>query len=221
MFTLSLPGIEEYAQSHTTAEPAELRAIADATRSRFDTSYMMVGGVVASLLQTLVHASRPRLVLEIGTFTGYSAVAMAAALPPSGRVVTCEADEIHAAFARAQIEASPFADRITLEVGDARSTIRRLPGEVDFVFIDADKVHYADYFEGALAKLSDHGVIAADNTLRRGTVLRPTDDPESSALQRFNDALVADARVSCVMLSVRDGVTLIRKARGGPVSPRK
>jgi caffeoyl-CoA O-methyltransferase len=182
---------------------------------------MMVGGVVASLLQALAHAVQPRVVLEVGTFTGYSAVAMAAALPPGGRIITCEADARHAAFARAQIAASPFAERITLELGDARDSIRRLRGEVDFAFIDADKVHYADYFEGTLAKLSDRGLIAADNTLRRGEALRASDDPETSALRRFNDALVADPRVSCVLLSVGDGVTLIRRRRAvGGEPPR-
>jgi caffeoyl-CoA O-methyltransferase len=143
-------------------------------------------------------------------------MAMASALPAGGRVVTCEVDPDHAAVARRHIEASPWRERIDLRIGDALETIARLEGPFDLVFIDADKVNYRNYFDAVLPKLSEGGVIAVDNVLWAGRVLQ-TDlsaDPradDTKAIIDFNDAIVRDDRFECVMLTVRDGVTLIRR----------
>src|SRR5436305_3199404 len=137
---------------------------------------------------------------------------MAAALPPGGRIVTCEVSPEHAEFALRRIQASPHADRIELRVGPALETIATLPGPFDLVFIDADETGYPAYYEAVLPKLPDHGLIVVDNTLWSGRVIEPAGEGEDTrALAAFNDALVTDRRVVCVMLTVRDGVTLIRR----------
>ena len=138
---------------------------------------MMVGRQEGRFLELMVFASGAARVLEIGTFTGFSAIAMAAGLPPGGAIWTCEVDPHHAATARRHIAASPFADRITVLEGPALDTVAGLPGPFDLVFIDADKPGYDAYFEAVLPKLSAHGVILADNTLQGGAVLPDAPDP--------------------------------------------
>jgi caffeoyl-CoA O-methyltransferase len=173
---------------------------------------MLSGPVEGRLLELLVHAVQARLVLELGTFSGFSALSMAAGLPPGGRIVTCEVSLEHAAFARRRIEASLHARRIELRLGPALETIAGLPGPFDLVFIDAEKTGYRGYYEAVLPKLSDHGLIVVDNTLWSGRVIEPDGgDDDTRALAAFNDHLVSDERVVCVMLTVRDGVTLIRR----------
>ena len=206
------PAIEAYAVEHSTAEPAHLAALAEETRASTSAPQMMVGALEGGFLRMLVAMCRPGLVLEIGTFTGYSALAMAEALPPSGRIVTCEIDPTHAEIARRHIAASPWADRIEVRLGPALETLRAVEGPVDLAFIDADKGNYLNYYEAVLPKLSDHGVIAVDNVLWSGAVLDPgRDDSDTRAIREFNEHVRDDARVSCVMLTVRDGVTLVRR----------
>ena len=203
--------IEDYAARCTTPAPDELKALEAETRSAFEQHGMMVGTVEGRFLEMLVYAVQPKLVLEIGTFTGYSSIAMAGALPPGSRIVTCEIDEEHAAVARRHIEASGNVDRIDLRLGPALETIQALDGPFDFVFVDADKQSYHDYLEAVLPKLSPHGLIAVDNTLWGGAVLDSGDQsPETVAIRRFNESVAADPRLVCVVLPVRDGVTLIR-----------
>ncbi|HLH28016.1 MAG TPA: class I SAM-dependent methyltransferase, partial [Acidimicrobiales bacterium] len=144
---------------------------------------------------------------------GYSALAMAAALPPGGRITTCEFSEVHAEFARRHIAASPYSDRIEVVVGPAARTLDGLEGPFDFVFIDADKTGYPGYYEAVLPKLAERGLIAVDNTLWSGRVLDPADtSADTEALRRFNDDLARDQRVVVVQTTVRDGVTLVRRA---------
>jgi len=174
---------------------------------------MLSGPVVGRLLEFLVFALGARSVLEIGTFSGYSALCMAEGLPPDGHIVTLERDEAHAEFARRAIAVSPHAKRIEIVLGPALASLEELPGPFDFVFIDADKVGYPDYYEAVLPKLAPHGLIAVDNTLRSGSVLDETDrSPAAEATRAFNERVRTDPRVRCVILSVRDGVTLIRRA---------
>jgi caffeoyl-CoA O-methyltransferase len=205
------PDVEAYASAHSSPPSANLDDVAERTRTEVEHSMMMVGRLEGAFLEMLVHAVRARLVLEIGTFTGYSAISMATALPPGGRIVTCEVDPDHAAYARRHIEASGHADRIELREGRALDTVAGLDGPFDFVFIDADKTGYVDYYEAVLPKLSPHGLIAADNTLRDGDVLHAHPDAGTQAIQAFNDRIMADPRVRCAQLTVRDGVTLIRR----------
>jgi caffeoyl-CoA O-methyltransferase len=156
-------------------------------------------------------------VLEIGTFTGYSALSMAEAMPAGGRIVTCDISEEHLAIARRHITASPYADRIEIRSGPALETIESLPGPFDLVFIDADKPGYQAYYDATLPKLSADGVILVDNVLWSGRPLDPTvTDEDTVAIREFNDRVVADDRVEVVMLTVRDGVSVIRHRRAAP-----
>ncbi|HEV3366576.1 MAG TPA: class I SAM-dependent methyltransferase [Acidimicrobiales bacterium] len=207
------PALEAYAEEHTTAAPAYLDDLADDLRATLEYPGMMVGLLEGRYLEMLTFALGARTVLEIGTFGGYSALAMAPGLAPGGRIITCEISDVHAEFARRHIAASPYADKIEVVVGPAVETIATLDGLFDLVFIDADKATYPDYFEAVLPKLSPRGLIAADNTLWSGRVLDVADTSEDTvALRRFNDALAADPRVVVVQTTIRDGVTLIRRA---------
>jgi caffeoyl-CoA O-methyltransferase len=207
------PVVEAYAEAHTTPPPPHLVAVDAETRQTLDFPGMMVGTLEGRFLEMLVFAQRPSRVLEIGTFSGYSALAMAAGLPPGGRITTCELSAVHAEAARRHIAASPYGERIEVIEGRAIDTLASLPGPFDFVFIDADKTSYAAYYEAVLAKLAPGGLIAVDNTLWSGNVVSEKDmSPDTVAIRAFNDALVADARVICVQTTVRDGVTLIRRA---------
>jgi caffeoyl-CoA O-methyltransferase len=205
--------IERYTEHHTTPHPPYLEALAEETRSTLSAPGMMVGPVEGRVLQMLVFISSARRVLEIGTFSGYSALSMAAGLPDDGHIVTCELDPRHADLARRHIAASPFADRIEVRLGPALDTVLGLDGPFDLVFIDADKSGYIDYYEAVLPKLAPRGLIVADNTLWGGAVADPADAGErTKEVRAFNDHVVNDPRVVCVQMTVRDGMTLIRRA---------
>ena len=203
--------IEQYAAEHTTPPEPLLAELADETRATLERPQMLTGTIEGRFLELLVHASGARRVLEIGTYSGYSALSMAAGLAPGGHIDTCEVDEQHAEVARRYIARSPYADRITVHLGPALETIAGLEGEFDFVFIDADKENYRNYYEAILPRLAERGLIAADNTLWSGRVLGGDDGESTKALIEFNDLVRADERVICAQLTVRDGVTLIRR----------
>jgi caffeoyl-CoA O-methyltransferase len=207
------PRIEEYAVAHSTPEPPWFAEIAERTRAQTSAPGMMVGTLEGRLLKAIVAMLQPTTVLEIGTFTGYSSLSMAEALPPGGRIVTCDISEEHVALAREHIAASPYADRIEIRVGPAIETLATLDGPFDLVFIDADKPGYLGYYEAALPKLSPRGVILADNVLWSGRVLDGAEDDDESAraIRAFNDHVLADERVEVVVLTVRDGLSVIRR----------
>ena len=207
------PAVEAYATAHTTPPPRYLDELAADLVSTLQFPQMMVGPLEGRFLEVLVFALGARSVLEIGTFGGYSALAMAAGLPPGGHITTCEINEVHATFARRHIAESPYADRIDVILGPAAETIATLEGPFDFVFIDADKSGYPAYFEASLAKLAPTGLIAIDNTLWSGQILDPKDtSADTVALRQFNDDLARDERVVVVQTTVRDGVTLVRRS---------
>jgi len=209
--------VEQYAVAHTTGEPAYFAALAERTRAETDAPEMMVGTLEGRFLAALVALARPQLVLELGTFTGYSALSMAGSLPPGGRIITCDISEEHVAMARRNFAASPHADRIEVRVGPALDSITSLDGPFDFVFIDADKVGYLSYYEAVLPKLAPEGVIVVDNVLWSGRLLDSSDDSAATqAVREFNDHVAADERVEVVMLTLRDGVSLIRHRRAAP-----
>jgi caffeoyl-CoA O-methyltransferase len=213
MTDIVTPALDAYASEHTTAPPDYLSALAADLEATLENPGMMVGRLEGRYLEMLAFAVGATSVLEIGTFGGYSALAMAPGLAPGGTITTCELSPVHAEFARRHIAASPFAGTIEVVVGPALDTIAGLAGPFDLVFIDADKGGYLDYFEAVLPKLAPRGIIAADNTLWSGRVVDPSDrDQDTVALRRFNEALVADSRVVVVQTTVRDGVTLIRRA---------
>ncbi|MFL5820824.1 MAG: O-methyltransferase [Solirubrobacteraceae bacterium] len=207
------PAVESYVEEHTTPPDPSLDELARETQRTLAFPQMLTGRVEGRFLEMLVWAARAERVLELGTYSGYSALSMAAALPRGGRVVTCEVAPDHAAFAQRHIAASPYADRIELRVGPALDTLATLEGPFDLVFIDADKDNYRNYYEAALPKLSPRGLIAVDNTLWSGRVADRSEDSELTvAIREFNDHVAGDPRVVSVQLTVRDGITLIRRA---------
>jgi caffeoyl-CoA O-methyltransferase len=209
--------LDAYVDAHATPLEPLLQENYEATYASLPSAGMIAGPVLGRLLRFLVAAAAPRLVLEIGTFSGYSALAMAGGLPPEGRIVTCELSPERADFARGYFDRSPWRERIDVRVGPALDTVNALDGPFDFVFIDADKGGYPDYYEAVVPKLSARGMIAVDNTLHGGGVADPADERDR-AMAAFNAHVQADERTENVILSVRDGVTLIRLA-GGPVAP--
>jgi caffeoyl-CoA O-methyltransferase len=217
-------GLDPYLDECTTPESPALAELARRTR---ETDWeagaleqeMLSGHVEGQLLKFLVHLADARRVLEIGMFTGYSALAMAEALPDDGVVVACEVDQRVADLARECFDASPVGHKITVKVAPAIETLRRLATnpdrQFDFVFIDADKAGYLEYVEFLLDStlLSPRAVIAVDNTLMQG---QPYLDAAAMtangvAIAKFNAALTYDARIEQVVLPLRDGVTLIRR----------
>jgi caffeoyl-CoA O-methyltransferase len=206
--------IEEYAVAHTTVPSPAVAALRSETDSNMPIPEMAGGLVESRLLEALVTATRATRVLEIGTFTGVTALSIAERLPAGGIVVTLEVDEEHAAIARRHFDASPVRDRIELVVGNALEIVQTLDGPFDVVFIDAWKADYLAYYEAVLPKLADHGVIVADNVLREGSVLDPAPGDEGAiALVAFADRVQADDRVDNAMLTVADGLLLIWKRR--------
>ena len=204
--------IERYAEEHTTPPPELFERLAAETHAKYDDPQMMVGPLEGAFLAFAVHLKQPRRVLEIGTFTGWSSIAMASALPPGGTIVSCDLNEETTAVARRYAEEAGVADRIDYRLGPALELIPGLDGPFDLVFIDAWKQDYVAYYEAVLPLLADDGVIFADNTLADGRVFESTDSSSYvAAIVRFNDHVRADPRVECVLLTIRDGVTLIRK----------
>ena len=205
--------IDGYAAAHTTPPPELLQELAEETRATLRAPQMLTGTIEGRFLELLVHGLQAKRVLELGTYSGYSSLSMAAGLPEGGHIDTCEFDETHAEVARRYIAQSPYADRITVHLGPALDTIPRLEGEFDFVFIDADKENYLNYYEALLPRLAEDGLMAIDNTLWSGRVFDEDDDSEATkAIREINDRIARDDRVVAVQLTVRDGVTLIRRA---------
>ncbi len=203
--------LDDYIRSHTTPERPELYRLWRATNTQLVRGRMASGHVQGQLLRMLVGMVRPRRILEVGTFSGYSALAMAAALPPGGELYTFEVNDEMEDFARGWFDASPYGSRIRFTVGDALTLVPALGLDFDFVFIDGDKRQYADYYAMAKHHLAPGGYIVADNTLWDGHVVDPAydRDAQTQGIRRFNDVVVADSEVECVILPLRDGLTLI------------
>ena len=210
MLTLVPEAIEAYATRHTTPLSPLLHELIDETYKSMDAPQMLSGQIEGRLLQTLIFALSARSVLEIGTFTGFSALMMAEALPEDGRLVTCDIDPKALSVARRYFGRSPHGHKIEAHLGPALQTMAELSGPFDLVFIDADKTGYLDYYERALPMLSSRGVIAVDNVLWSGRVLDPQHESDH-AIVRFNDHVQNDDRVTNVILTVRDGIMLIRR----------
>ena len=198
--------LEEYVERLTSPHDELLVELSEETRTALGREEMLTGPVAGRFLEMLVWFGRPQRVLEIGTFSGHSALSMAAALPEGGRIDTCEIDPERAAVAQRYFDRSPHGARITLHLGPALETIATLEGEFDFVFVDAEKEGYIGYYEAVLPRLSERGLIVADNTLWSGRVV----DGEGPTVA-FNEHVAADPRTVQVLLSIRDGMTLIRR----------
>jgi predicted O-methyltransferase YrrM len=209
-------GALRYAGEHTSPFENEVAEAAAWTRGNTPGPGMMSGIAEARLLEALIVAGGARHVLEIGTFTGVGVLTMAAALPADGLVTTLEVDDDIAAVARRHIDASPYAERIELIVGDALETIAGLEGPFDLVYIDAWKSDYPAYYDAVFPKLAERGVLVADNLFRGGTALDETTVDEGTVgIREFARTVQQDERVHNVLLTIGDGVMLAwRRPRG-------
>jgi len=207
------PELENYVLVHSDPEGDYLYRLWRATNIHLLHGRMASGHLQGRLLKMLVRMIRPKNILEVGTFSGYSAICMAEGLDRGGTVYTYEINDELEDFTRPWIEGSPVADRIRFIIGDALTEAPKLGVEFDMAFIDGDKRTYIDTYEMALNVLRPGGFILADNTLWDGHVLekpRPS-DRQTAGIEAFNDYVAADSRVEKVILPLRDGLTLIRK----------
>jgi caffeoyl-CoA O-methyltransferase len=195
--------VQAYAEANTTPPPDALRRLGEETEANTEAPQMSVGANEGAFLRFLVSLIKPKLVLEIGVFTGWSGIEMARGLADGGRIVALDVNEETTAIARRYAEEMGVADRIDYRVGDAKKTIAELDGPFDLVFIDAWKPDYVEYYEAVLPKLAEGGLILADNTL--GALAG------NEGIERFNEHVLADERVESVLLPIRDGVTFIRR----------
>lgn len=207
---LVVPEIEAYAEAHSAQESDICRAVREETERTMELPQMVVGPLEGAFLKVMVQLVGARRVLEIGTFTGYSALCMAEALPRDGQLTTCEIDPNAAAVARKYFAQSPAGHMINLKEGPALETLRDLRGQFDLIFIDADKVNYLNYYRRAREVVSVKGVILIDNVLWGGEVLtrRPTDD-STTAIQELNRVVASDQEMTAVMVPIRDGVLIV------------
>jgi len=211
MHTLVSADIEAYAQAHSIPESDLCRALREETQRRMASPQMIVGSLEGAFLKMMTQLVQATRVLEIGMFTGYSALCFAEALPVKGIVVTCEIDEESAVLARQYFARSPSGKKIEVRMGPALDTMRDLKGPFDLIFIDADKINYVNYYRRALDLVSPRGVILVDNVLWDGNVLQePAPDENTAAIQELNRVVVADPRVTAVLVTVRDGILVIR-----------
>lgn len=204
--------LDAYVEEHSRARGPLYDELKRVTFEKVRSPNMQVGRVEGALLAMLVKISGAKRVLEIGTFTGYSALSMAEALPPDGKVVTCDIDPVAVGIAKEFFARSGFGERIESRMGDALDGVRAMPASemYDLVFLDADKARYPDYYEAILPHVPSGGLFLADNTLWSGAVLDPK-TPDDIGITTFNDRVTKDPRVENVLLPVRDGVMLVRK----------
>jgi caffeoyl-CoA O-methyltransferase len=204
--------IEAYAQAYSIPESDLCRALREETQQRMEAPQMIVGPLEGAFLKMMTQLMQATSVLEIGMFTGYSALCFAESLPANGTVLTCEVDEEPAAIARRYFARSPIGKKIEVRMGPALETLRYLKGPFDLIFIDADKENYVNYYQRALDLLAPQGVILIDNVLWSGEVLKqPPPDDKTAAIQELNRVVSSDPRVSAVLITIRDGVLVIRR----------
>lgn len=202
--------VEDYAREHTHPEPELLQKLTKETYSRMLYPQMLTGRLEGRSLKMWVQMIGAKRVLEIGTFTGYSALSMAEGLPEDGELITCEVNPEAQFMAEKYFKQSPHGAKIKLIMGPALDTIASLEGPFDFAFVDAHKMEYLAYYETILPKMRPGGIMAIDNTLWYKKVLDPKDD-ETRAIHQLNERIARDDRVENVLLTVRDGINLVRK----------
>lgn len=202
--------IDRYAFRNTSPEPELLQSLAERTEREMDDPQMLTGRVEGRLLKLIVQMCQPKFILEVGTFTGYSALSMAEGLGDEGRIVTCEIDPLAQKVAQEAFDRSPVGHKIEIRMGPALDTIRGLDTEIDLSFIDADKGGYAAYYEEIVQRTRPGGILLLDNMLWSGLVVDPQDDT-SRKIAALNETIARDIRVENVLLTIRDGVQLVRK----------
>ncbi len=203
--------LQEYIEQHISEEPAHLAKLYRHTQLTRLYPRMCSGHIQGRMLKMLTQMISPMRVLELGTFTGYSALCMAEGMPEGAELHTVELDDEYADDIRSYFESAPCGGKITLHIGDALELTRQLPGPWDMVFIDANKRQYSEYYKAVLPLVPSGGYIIADNTLWSGKVTEDCHDAQTDAIRRFNALVAADPRVEKVILPLRDGMTIIRK----------
>jgi caffeoyl-CoA O-methyltransferase len=202
--------IENYCISHSSPPSKLADELEQYTIKNCEFSQMLTSAWEGALLRLLIGITGARRVLEIGMFTGYSALTMAEALPENGELISCDIDPATTEIARRFLAKSPQGHKVSIRLGPALDTLKTLTPPFDFIFLDADKERYSDYFDASLPLLRPGGLVVADNVLWSGSVLVPKEVTDH-AIVAFNDKVRRDSRVECVMLPIRDGVSLIRK----------
>jgi predicted O-methyltransferase YrrM len=208
-----LEGLEEYIKRHIDREPSALTELDRTANIRLLNPRMIAGHLQGRLLKMLVRMLRPKRIVEIGTFTGYSTLCLAEGLAGDGEIHTVEADDEMEDFIRQQFDKSPLKNKIHLHIGNALDIIPSLDGQFDMAFIDGDKREYCAYYDTVFDKVVSGGIILADNTLWGGKVLQTphSADRHTQEIIRFNEMLAADTRTEKVILPVRDGLTVVYK----------
>lgn len=210
MIEIRPEGVEEYVGRHTTPMSDLHSRLWKETHAKTTTAMMLVGPLEGAFLRFLVRITQAQRILEIGMFTGYSALAWAEALPPEGRLITCDINPTTAEIARRYFAESPHGHKIEVRLGPAGATLKTLAGPFDICFIDADKEGYGVYYDACIGLVRKGGLIVLDNMLRRGKVLN-ANDPEGRMIDSLNDRIQSDPRVENVLLPVRDGIMLAYK----------
>lgn len=213
MKDLIFPDLEAYAEAHSTPESEVCRRLREETDRSVDCPQMVVGSLEGAFLKMMTQVVGAKRVLEIGTFTGYSALCFAEALPDDGQVITCDIDPDTTAFAQKYWAQSPVGGKIEARVGPALESMSQIDGLFDVIFIDADKLNYVNYYQRGLDLLAPRGVMLIDNVLWNGDVIyHPPLDDSTAAIQELNRVVAADDRVNSVLVTIRDGVLVVRRA---------
>jgi len=221
MKPMVLPEVEAYAEAHSLAETEICRRLREETYRTMDFPQMVVGPLEGAFLKVMAMSVGAKRVLEIGTFTGYSALCFAESLPDEGEVITCDIDPESTALAKRYWAESPHGSKIQLRLAPALETLTDLTGPFDLIFIDADKANYVKYFQRALDLIVSTGVILIDNVLWSGEVLKsPSPDTNTEAIQELNRLIHGEPRVSAVLLTIRDGIFLIKPRLSLRVDPQ-
>lgn len=210
MLTLVSPELEEYAVAHSEPTDKLYHELIEQTHKETELPIMLTGPIEGRFLKMMVQVTGAKRVLEIGMFTGYSALSMAEGLPADGKLVTLDLEEKYAKIAQSFFDRSPHGAKIEIKLGPALDTLAELEGPFDLAFIDADKTNYINYYEAVLKLLRPGGVILIDNVLYSGHVVKPNCD-NSRTIAQLNDILAKDERVDRVLLPIRDGVFFLRK----------
>ena len=202
--------LEKYISDHSEKTDLNEQSLRDETLKLGPPSAMMSGDSVGNFLKLIIKINNCKRILEIGTFTGYSALMMAAALPINGKLITCDVNKETSEIAKKYWAKSPHGSKIELHIGPAIETINNLEGEFDLIFIDADKNNYSNYFEICKNRLSKNGLIIADNVLWSGKVLKPEDD-QAKSIDSFNKLVNGDYEFWNTIVPIRDGLMIIKK----------
>jgi caffeoyl-CoA O-methyltransferase len=207
------PELHRYSVERSSFRDDVVAEVEQAGEDMGDLASMQIAGDQAAFMTIIVAAIGARTALEVGTFLGYGAIAIARGLPDDGRLVCCELEQKYADRAREHLEKAGLAGKVDFEVGPALESLRAMDASehLDFAFIDADKTEYIDYFEETLSRLRPNGLIMLDNTLRGGSVMDPGDSRAAQVTAELNDRLAKDERVDVALLGVADGITLVRK----------